>query len=92
LGRTVEKYLTPQTQRKEITKEQHITQPCFIGAIVGLFENTLRPKHKEGITKRAAHHSIPAFIGKGRTVENTLKTKRKERNHKEQHITQSLLS
>jgi hypothetical protein len=26
----------------------------------------------------------------GRTEKNTLKTKRKERNHKEQHITQSL--
>jgi hypothetical protein len=32
-------------------------------------ENTLKTKHVKGITK-AAHHSIPAFIGElGRTVE-----------------------
>jgi hypothetical protein len=43
-------------------------------------------KHKERRNhKRAAHHSIPAFIG-----ENWVGLL-KQRNHKEQHITQSLL-
>jgi hypothetical protein len=43
-------------------------------------------------SQRAAHHSIPAFRWKWvGLLKNTLKTKHKERNHKEQHITQSLL-
>jgi hypothetical protein len=59
MGRTVEKYLRPNT-RKE-SKKQH-TLTSFIGRNwVGLLKNTLKTKHKE-------------------------------RNHKEQHITQSLLS
>jgi hypothetical protein len=62
LGRTVEKY--SKTKRKERNhKEQHINPSAFIGRNwVGLLKNTLRPNVKKGITK-AAHHSIPAFIG-----------------------------
>jgi hypothetical protein len=51
-------------------------------------KNTLKTKHKKGITK-AAHHSIPG--GVGRTVEKYSKTKHKKGITKEQHITQSLL-
>jgi hypothetical protein len=57
LGRTVEKY---QTQRKESQKSS--TSPQAV-EIVGLLKNTLRP-NKERNHKRAAHHSIPAFIGR----------------------------
>jgi hypothetical protein len=39
-------------------------------------ENTLT-KHKERI-QRAAHHSIPAFIGRNWTVENTLRPTQKK--------------
>jgi hypothetical protein len=90
LGRTVEKYSRPNT-KKGITKEQHITQSLlYRWNWVGLLKNTLRPNTKKGITKEQHHQ--PCFIGgMGRTVEKYSKTKHKERNHKEQHITQSLL-
>jgi hypothetical protein len=84
---------TLKTKREGITKEQHITQSAFIGRNwVGLLKNT-KTKHKKGITKSSTSLN-PCFHRweLGRTVENTLKTKHKERNHKEQHITQSLLS
>jgi hypothetical protein len=91
LGRTVEKYLRPNT-KKGITKEQHITQSLlYRWEWVGLLKNTLRPNTKRRNHKRAAHHSIPAFIG-GNWVgllKNTLD--QTQRITKEQHITQSLL-
>jgi DNA replication protein DnaD len=83
---------TLKTKQKErITKEQHITNPCFYRWELGrLLKNTLRPNIMKGITKSST--SLNSFIGGiGRTVEKYSKTKHKERNHKEQHITQSLL-
>jgi hypothetical protein len=41
--------------------------------------------------KRAAHHSIPAFIGRKELLKNTLRPNTKKGITKEQHITQSLL-
>jgi hypothetical protein len=69
LGRTVEKYLRPNT-KKGITKEQHITNPCFIGRNwVGLLKILLRPNVKKGITKSSTSLN-PCFIGRNcRTVE-----------------------
>jgi hypothetical protein len=90
LGRTVENTLRPNVKERN-HKEQHITQSCFHRwNWVGLLKNTLKTKRK-GITKSST--SLNPAIGRklGGTVENTLKTN-KERNHKEQHITQSLLS
>jgi hypothetical protein len=91
LGRTVEKYLRPNT-KKGITKEQHITQSLLHRwNWVGLLKNTLKTKHKER-KQQSTPQSLLYRWELGRTVEKYLKTKHKERNHKEQHITQSLLS
>jgi hypothetical protein len=51
--------LKKNTQTRGITKEQHITQSCFIGGNwVGLLKNTLT----HGITKEQ-HITQPCFIG-----------------------------
>jgi hypothetical protein len=61
LGRTVEKYSKTSNTKKGITKEQHITQSLLLGGNwVGLLKNTLKTKHKKGITKEHIT-SIPAL-------------------------------
>jgi hypothetical protein len=60
--------LRPNT-KKGITKEQHITNPCFRWNC-GLLKNTLRSNTKKGITKE--QHITQSLLYKlGRTVENT---------------------
>jgi hypothetical protein len=63
---------TLKNTKKGITKEQHITQSAFRWE-GGTVENTLKTKHKE--SQRAAHHSIPAFIGRNWVglLKNTLR-------------------
>jgi hypothetical protein len=52
-------------------------------------EKYLKTKRKERKITRAAHHSIPAFIGRS-GLKNTLEPNTRKES-KEQHITQSLL-
>jgi hypothetical protein len=78
--------------KKGITKSSTSIPAFMVGRNwVGLLKNTLKTKRKEGITKSSTSLN-PTFIveGLGGTVEKYSK-KRKEGNHKRQHITQSLL-
>jgi hypothetical protein len=79
LGRTVEKYLRPNT-KKGITKEQHITQPCFLGEQT-VEKILLRPNTKRKESQKSSTSLNPCFQV-GRTVEkNNFKTKQRK-NHK----------
>jgi hypothetical protein len=76
LGRTVENTLRPNV-KKGITKSSTSLNPAFRCRTV---ENTLKTKHKERNHKRAAHHSIPAFIGRNWVglLKNTLRSNTKK--------------
>jgi hypothetical protein len=91
LGRTVEKYSKTSNTKKGIQRSSTSLNLALGGNWVGLLKNTLKTKHKKGITKEHITQQSLLYRWNCRLLKNTNTSNTMKESQREQHITNLLL-